>query len=203
VLNPRRIIMPQCYNLVWLRGIDCDGCTIAAMGEMSAGGLEHLLFEHHPGLPHINLIHPLLALEAGDQFVDQLRRCGNGELGQFGVLVESAIPPELPGNGYFGALGEENGQPIAIGTWLERLAAGCDFVIAIGDCAVWGGPHSIGENPTRSTGADSSRSSPHTTCRSHSARFRRSANGCRRASRRRSPTPVAITWRGCSTPPTA
>lgn len=145
--------MGSVYTLAWLRGLDCDGCTIAALGDSSAGGFEGLLGKQSPGLPTVDLLHPLFALETGDAFVHRLRQCAQGKLGPFGLLVESAISCGTSADQRcFAGLGEEQGQPISVTWWLDCLAAKADFVLAIGDCAAWGGPHSIGVNPTTSTG---------------------------------------------------
>lgn len=144
---------PGRYSLVWVRGVDCEGCTIAALGDPSAGGFEGLFGAPREGLSTIDLIHPLFALETGEAFMDRMRSCARGLLGPYALLVESAVTELIPGApGWFESLGEEDHQPMSIGTWLDRLAPGADFVAAVGDCAVWGGPHSIAGNPTQSTG---------------------------------------------------
>lgn len=139
--------------LVWLTGASCDGCTIRAIGDTSAGGLEVLLTGAAPGLPGLRILHPLLSVESGSEFTDALSAAARGEAGAFGLVVEASLPDEAAaGAGFFAVLGEEAGQPVSVVTWLHRLAERAAFVIAWGDCAVWGGPHAIGNNPIGASG---------------------------------------------------
>ena len=141
------------FDLLWLTGPNCDGCTIKALGETTGGGLEALLTGRVPELPHVYLTHPVLSVETGAAFTERLRRAERGELGPFGIVNEGSVTSdELAGSGFFATLGEEEGRPITIKNWLDRLARRAAFVIAWGDCAVWGGPHSLAPNPTGSTG---------------------------------------------------
>jgi hydrogenase small subunit len=141
------------FHLVWLEGSDCDGCTISALGDTSAGGLEALLTGRIEGLPRIRLYHRILSYESGDAFLHGLRRAASGELGPFGLIVESSVPrEELAGSGSFTGMGEEEGRPITQAQWVERLARKAAFVVAWGDCAVWGGPHSLSPSPVGATG---------------------------------------------------
>ena len=141
------------FDLLWLGGPNCDGCTIKALGESTAGGLEALLTGRVPGLPRVRLTHPILSPESGPAFVARLRRAERGELDPFGLVVEASVPNEaLAGAGFFSSLGEEDGRPIPIAEWLDRLSKRAAVVLAWGDCAVWGGPHALPPNPTGATG---------------------------------------------------
>lgn len=145
--------MINVFTLVWLTGPSCDGCTIGAIGERTAGGLESFLAGAVPGLPRIQVIHPALSFESGDRFVDLLRSAARGERGAYALIVEASIPDEsLALDGFFSGLGEEHGRPISIATWVDRLAPTAAVVIAFGDCGVWGGPHALEPNPTGATG---------------------------------------------------
>lgn len=64
----------ETFTLVWLTGPSCDGCTIGALGERTAGGLEALLAGASAGLPRIRLVHPALSFETGDRFIELMRR---------------------------------------------------------------------------------------------------------------------------------
>ena len=153
-IEPRHAPAFDVVHLVWLTGPSCDGCTIGALGESTAGGLESLLAGSVAGLPRIEIVHPVLSFESGDRFVEQMRRASRGECDPFALIVEASIPDErLAGAGFFSALGEEDGRPISIAEWMDRLAPRAAVVIAFGDCGVWGGPHSLGVNPVGSTGA--------------------------------------------------
>lgn len=141
------------FDLLWLSGPNCDGCTIKALGETTHGGLEALLAGRVPGLPRVHLTHPVLSIETGAAFIERLRRTERGDVGPFGLVNEGSVTSdELAGSGFFATLGEEDGRAVTIKNWLDRLARRAAFVIAWGDCAVWGGPHSLAPNPTGSTG---------------------------------------------------
>lgn len=147
------MLMTQEITVIWLTGASCDGCTIKAMGDTTAGGLEALLAGSVPGLPRIRLVHPALSFETGEDFVNLMRAADRGDFEPFGLIVESSMPEDdADDSGLFPAFGEEDREPTSVGRWLRRLAAKAAFVIAWGDCAVWGGPHSIGINPMGATG---------------------------------------------------
>jgi hydrogenase small subunit len=130
----------------WLAGESCDGCSIAVLGATDPG-IEDLLTGSVPNLPRIDLQHPVLATEWGDDYIDELQAAENGERDPYVVIVEGSVPNErlIDGDGYWIALGEEDGEPVKMVDWLDRLAPGAAAVIAIGTCATWGGvPSSMG-----------------------------------------------------------
>jgi hydrogenase small subunit len=142
------------FNLVWLTGPSCDGCTIRALGDRTAGGIEALLTGAVEGLPKVRLYHSALSFETGDAFVDCLRSAERGELDPFGLVVEASVPDDtLAHPGFYAAEGEEEGTPITVARWLDRLAPRAVAVIAWGDCGAFGGPHTNDPNPTGATGA--------------------------------------------------
>lgn len=143
------------FNLVWLTGPSCDGCTIRALGDRTAGGIERLLTGSVDGLPQLHLYHPALSFDTGDTFVDHLREAQHGGLDPYALIVEASIPSDaLAHGGWFASIGEEaDGTPITIAQWVDRLAPRAAVVIAWGDCGAFGGPHANEPNPTGATGA--------------------------------------------------
>lgn len=143
------------FTIFWLNGVCCDGCTIAVIGDDSCMPLERLLTGTAEGLPRLEIIHPLLSALSGRHFVEAVKRGTRDDCGPFGLVVESAIARMLGGGASYGSFGEENGEPIDIGTWVSRLAERAEFVIALGDCATFGGPHAPEDsNPSGSTGVE-------------------------------------------------
>lgn len=141
------------FHLIWLTGHGCDGCTIRALGDTTRGGLEAVFAGEAEGFPPIRVHHPIFAYESGADFLEPLRRAARGEIPRFGIVSEASLSrPPRGSSAPYASLGEEEGRPVSLGRWLERLAPGADFVVAWGDCAVWGGPHSIGPNPSDATG---------------------------------------------------
>ena len=145
-------------HVFWVTGASCDGCTIAAAGATDPG-LEDLLNGAVPQLPRINLHHPVLAPEWGEDYVEEFRAAMRGERDPYAVVVEGSVPNErlISGDGaedgYWIAMGEdENGEPIRCVDWLDRLAPGAAATIAIGTCATWGGIPAAEGNPTDAMG---------------------------------------------------
>jgi len=65
--------------LIWLAGATCEGCTVAATGGTHPR-LEQLLTGAIPGVPRIELIHSLLSIESGAEWVHNLVMAERGEL---------------------------------------------------------------------------------------------------------------------------
>ncbi|MBW3534807.1 MAG: hypothetical protein KY453_06240 [Gemmatimonadetes bacterium] len=90
---------------------------------------------------------------SGAAFVEELRQVSRGARGPWGLINESSVPADAAaGETFLASLGVEDGRPVTTGRWLDRLAPGAEFVVAWGDCAVWGGPHSLEPNPAGATG---------------------------------------------------
>jgi hydrogenase small subunit len=150
----------KAVHAFWLAGMSCDGCSIAVVGATSPSA-EMLMAGTIPGVPKVVLHHPVLALEAGEAFVENFRMAERGELGApYVVIFEGSVPDERIASqqgGYWSALGadvEPDGQqkPIPTASWLSRLAPNAAAVIAIGTCATWGGIPAAAGNPTGSMG---------------------------------------------------
>jgi hydrogenase small subunit len=150
-LGPLRVV-----HAFWLAGMSCDGCTIAVAGATNPG-VEGLLTGTIPAMPKILLHHPVLSVEAGEEFVHNFRLAEQGALGApYVVIYEGSVPDEriaADTGGYWAALGVEtrpdgSRRPIPTAEWLRRLAPRAAAVIAIGTCATWGGIPAAAGNPT-------------------------------------------------------
>ncbi|MDQ3128246.1 MAG: hydrogenase expression protein HypE [Chloroflexota bacterium] len=134
-------------HVFWLAGMSCDGCSIAVLGA-TAPSVESLLTGALPGVPIVFLHHTAVQLEAGDAFMEPMKKAARGELGApYVVVYEGSLADEsLAGTGgYWSAIGEEGDGPVEgrrqvpSAEWAKRLAPGAAAVIAIGTCATWGG----------------------------------------------------------------
>src|SRR5437867_3022828 len=135
-------------HVYWLAGMSCDGCTISVAGATNPG-IEGLLAGTVPAMPQVILQHPVLAVDAGVEFVETYRKAERGELGApYVVVYEGSIADEriaARSGGYWSGMGveEKEGaaqpQPVPTAEWLKRLAPGAAAVMAIGTCATWGG----------------------------------------------------------------
>lgn len=139
-------------TVIWLSGAGCDGCSMAMLGG-SEPGIESLLSGGVADLPPISLVHPLLALESGDDYRAHLVRATRGEPSPFVFVLEGSVMDEArAGAGSFSRLGSEDGRPLTTEVWIERLAARAAAVVAIGSCAAWGGIPAAAGNPTGAHG---------------------------------------------------
>ena len=143
----------------WLAGMSCDGCSISTVGATSPTA-ESLMLGNIPGVPKVVLHHPVLAVEAGDEFMAPHHLAAAGKLGkQFVVIYEGSIGDESMNDangGYWSAQGtiEVDGeqQPFPTADLLKLMAPHAAAVIAIGTCATWGGIPAAAGNVTGSMG---------------------------------------------------
>ncbi|MEO6196325.1 MAG: hydrogenase expression protein HypE [Thermoanaerobaculia bacterium] len=147
----------QTIHVFWVAGMSCDGCTISVAGATNPG-LEGLLTGTIPAIPKVILHHPVLSVEAGEEFMRPFKDAFEGKLDAPYVLVlEGSVADERIAartGGYFSAMGGEvmsegeDSRPVPTATWLKRLAPGAAAAIAIGTCATWGGIPAAEGNPT-------------------------------------------------------
>ena len=141
--------------LIWLGGASCEGCTVAVTGGTHPR-VEQLLEGAIPGLPRIELIQPLLAIESGPEYVHNLELAARGELdAPYIVTFEGSVVDETTaGEGFWSGLGADprTGRQLTSTEWLERLAPGAAAVIAVGTCAAWGGIPAAEGNATGARG---------------------------------------------------
>jgi hydrogenase small subunit len=148
----------ESVHVFWLAGMSCDGCSIAVVGA-TMPSVESLLTGSLPGVPIVFLHHTALQVEAGEAFMEPMRKAVRGELGApYVVVYEGSIADESKASatgGYFSAIGEEEHpdhpgemRQVPSAVWLRRLAPGAAAVVAIGTCATWGGVPAAYGNPT-------------------------------------------------------
>jgi hydrogenase small subunit len=146
----------EVVHAFWLAGMSCDGCTISASGATNPS-VEDLLSGTIPGLPKVVLHHPVLSVEAGDEFIEPFEQAARGELdAPYVVIYEGSIPDEriaAENGGYWSAMGDYaigDGEelPFPTSERMAQMAPGAAAVIAIGTCATWGGIPAAMGNPT-------------------------------------------------------
>ncbi len=138
-------------TIVWLHGGSCDGCTMSVLGATSPR-LEELL-GGALSRSHLELIHPHLALDAGEAYVGRLDQARRGELGEFILVVEGTMFDQTrAGSGRFSRIGTREGVAVSVEEWVSDLAAGAQAVVAIGTCATWGGVPAAAGNVTGGMG---------------------------------------------------
>jgi len=76
--------------------------------------------------------------------IDILKLAAEGKLDPFVLVLEGSFPIDEKAGGpkhsdYFCYIGEENGKPISCTEWMRRLLPRAAAVIAVGNCASYGG----------------------------------------------------------------
>jgi len=138
-------------TILWITaGLGCDGDSIA-MTAATQPSIEDIVLGGIPGIPKVRFHHPLLALEVGDDFLNNFYLAEEGKLEPFILVIEGSIPNEKnKTEGYWAAMGTDKttGQPILTCDWIDRLAPKAWAVLAAGTCATYGGIHAMEGNPT-------------------------------------------------------
>lgn len=151
--NPLQLGPIEKVYLIWLGGGSCEGCSVATTGATHPR-IEQLLTGAVPGLPRVELVHSLLAVESGSNWIENLVMAERGELDAPYVLVwEGSVADEsIAGEGSWSALGVDpwDGREVTSSEWLRRLAPGAAALVAVGTCAAWGGIPAAEGNPTGS-----------------------------------------------------
>ena len=141
--------------LFWFVGASCDGCTIALTAATKPSA-EDLMAGTVPGLPRVEVIHTVVSVESGPEWVNNMILAENGELdAPFVICWEGSVMDETKsGTGYWMGLGEDpdTGRTVTSLEWLTRLAPMAAAVIAVGTCATWGGIPAAEGNVTNAMG---------------------------------------------------
>ncbi len=129
-------------NLLWLQGGACSGNTMSFLNAEEPNVIE-LVVDYG-----INILwHPTIGLEIGNQVSDLLNDCVSGKK-QLDIFVFEGTVIEGP-NGT-GTMNYFADRPMK--DWVRELAHAASYVVAIGDCATYGGIPAVPPNPSESTG---------------------------------------------------
>ncbi|MCL4107394.1 UNVERIFIED_CONTAM: hypothetical protein GTU68_067305 [Idotea baltica] len=93
------------------------------------------------------LYHPTIAMEIGEQVNEVLNEALSGETELDIFILEGSV---IEGSGGSGNMNFFAGRPMK--DWVYDLSKIAKYVVAIGDCATWGGIIAVPPNPTESTG---------------------------------------------------
>lgn len=129
-------------NMLWLQGGACSGNTMSFLNAEEPTAVD-LVTDFGIDV----LWHPSLGVELGEQAQDVLRRCVAGETPLDIFLFEGTVVRGPDGSGRYNMFAE---RPMM--DWVAELAPKADVVVAIGDCACWGGIPATDPNPTDSIG---------------------------------------------------
>ena len=129
-------------NLLWLQGGACSGNTMSFLNAQQPSFVE-LVREFD-----INILwHPSLSPELGDAVKDILNGCCDGSIPLDIFVYEGTVINGPDGTGRWNRFA---GKPMK--DWVNDLADQARYLVAIGDCASWGGIPATAPNPTDSEG---------------------------------------------------
>ncbi len=129
-------------NVLWLQGGACSGNTMSFLNAEEPTVVE-LIVDFG-----INILwHPSMGLEIGDQVPQLLNDIISGKIALDIFVFEGTVINGPDGSGMMNVFAE---RPMK--DWVKELSAVAAFVVAIGDCATWGGIPAVSPNPTESIG---------------------------------------------------
>lgn len=129
-------------NLLWLQGGACSGNTMSFLNAEEPSACD-LVTDFG-----INILwHPSLGIELGDNLRALLEDCINGKIKLDIFVFEGTVINAPNGTGKWNRFA---GRPMK--DWVKDLCAVADYVVAIGDCATYGGIPATAPNPTQSQG---------------------------------------------------
>jgi hydrogenase small subunit len=129
-------------NVLWLQGGACSGNTMSFLNAQEPTVVE-LVTDFG-----INIVwHPSMGLEIGEQVTHILNDCISGKIPIDIFVFEGTVIQGPKGMGTMNYFCE---RPMK--DWVQELSAVAQYIVAIGDCATWGGIPAVPPNPTDSTG---------------------------------------------------
>lgn len=129
-------------NLLWLQGGACSGNTMSFLNAEEPSACD-LVTDFG-----INILwHPSLGMELGEELQQLLESCLSGETKLDIFVFEGTVINAPNGTGNWNRFA---GKPMR--DWVKSLSAVADFVVAVGDCATYGGIPATAPNPTDSQG---------------------------------------------------
>lgn len=129
-------------NVLWLQGGACSGNTMSFLNAEEPSVCD-LITDFG-----INVLwHPSLGMELGDNLQRLLRNCLSGETPLDILVFEGSVVNAPNGTGEWNRFAD---RPMK--DWLQELAGVAKFVVAVGDCATWGGIPATAPNPSESEG---------------------------------------------------
>ena len=129
-------------NLIWLKGGACSGNTMSFLNAEQPSVIE-LVTDFGIRI----LYHPTMGLEIGEQVNEVLNEALSGSTPLDIFVFEGSV---IQGSNGTGNMNYFAGRPMK--DWVTDLAQVAKYVVAIGDCATWGGIMAVPPNPTDSTG---------------------------------------------------
>lgn len=129
-------------SVLWFQGGACSGNTMSFLNAEEPSVVD-LIVDFGLDL----IWHPSLGMELGEQAKKIFADCASGARDMDIFVFEGTVIEGPNGTGMMQTFAD---RPMK--DWVDELAAAASIVVAIGDCACWGGIPATDPNPTDSTG---------------------------------------------------
>ncbi len=131
----------QEYPALWMQGAGCSGCSVSVLNAVSPT-IAHLLLDAVVPGKHVSLrFHPTVMAASGKLAVDILLAAEKDDRPHL-LILEGSVPTKISKIGGLGPDGEE----LDFAEQFAALARKALAVVAIGDCAAFGGIPASGPN---------------------------------------------------------
>ena len=129
-------------SVLWFQAGACSGNTMSFLNAEEPSACD-LVTDFG-----INILwHPSLGIELGNNLKQLLNDCVSGATKLDIFVFEGTVVNAPNGTGEWNRFA---GRPMK--DWVKELSSAADFVVAIGDCATWGGIPATAPNPSDSRG---------------------------------------------------
>lgn len=129
-------------NVLWLQGGACSGNTMSFLNAEEPSVVE-LITDFGLNI----LWHPTTGQEIGVQVQDLLKDIMSGKTKLDIFVFEGTVIQGPDGTGTMNFFADRPQMD-----WVKDLSSVAEYVVAIGDCATWGGIPAVQPNPSESTG---------------------------------------------------
>src|ERR1700676_2765047 len=137
-------------HVLWMTtGLSCEGDSVA-MTSATNPSLEDIILQAIPGMPKVVVHNQVIDYANGQDYAQAWFDAEDGKLDPFVLVIEGSLGnEEINGDGFWTgfAVNPENGQPITMNEWIDRLAPKCDALVARGRGAPYGGAPPHAEQP--------------------------------------------------------
>ncbi len=142
-------------HVLWMTtGLSCEGDSVA-MTAATNPSLEDIILQAIPGMPKVVVHNQVIDYMNGQEYAQAWFDAEEGKLDPFVLVIEGSLGnEEINGDGFWTgfAVNPENGQPITMNEWIDRLSPKCAALVAVGTCATYGGIPAMKNNPTGAMG---------------------------------------------------
>src|ERR1700737_22283 len=125
-------------HVLWMTtGLSCEGDSVA-MTSATNPSLEDIVLQAIPGMPQGVIHNQVVDHAPGADYAQAWFDAEQGKLDPFVLVIEGSVGnEEINGEGHWTgfAVNPDNGQPITINEWLDRLATKAAAGVAVGTCA--------------------------------------------------------------------